>query len=129
MLLVVGAGAAFGCARPQPQQVTPGAEFELRIGDAVRVAGGPGLRFARVVEDSRCPIDALCIQPGRATVRLAVIRPGDAEEIELSTREGPAADTIAGYEVRLVSLLPPPRAAVPTAPDSYRVTLLVDSLR
>ena len=64
-LLVVGAGAAFGCARPQPHQVPAGTEFEVPLGVTARVAGGPAVTFAEVVEDSRCPVDAVCIQAGR----------------------------------------------------------------
>lgn len=127
-LLVVGAGAAFGCARPQPQQASAGAEFELPLGAAARVGSGPEVTFVEVIEDSRCPIDAVCIQAGRATVRLTVDHAGRRHELELSTRDGAVADSVGGHEVRLVALLPPPRAAEPTAPDSYRVTLLVDPL-
>ena len=128
-MLLLGAGAAFGCARPQLQQVPAGTEFELPIGSGARVNGGPDVTFVRLVEDSRCPIDAVCIQAGRATVRLAVTRSGRRREIQLSTREGPPADTAFGYEIRLIALLPPPRAAAPTPTDSYRATILVDSLR
>jgi hypothetical protein len=128
-LLVVGAGAAFGCARPQPHQVPAGTEFEVPLGVTARVAGGPAVTFAEVVEDSRCPVDAVCIQAGRATVRLAVEHGGLREELRLSTREGAVADTIGGFEVRLVALLPAPRAAAPTPRDAYRVSLQVDSLR
>lgn len=127
-LLVMVAGAAVGCARHLPQQVTVGREFQLALGDTARVNGGPDVSFEAVVEDSRCPIDAVCIQAGRATVRLGIRHPDGAQAIELSTREGAAADTVQGYGVRLVSLLPPPRAAAPTPSDSYRVALLIDSL-
>lgn len=128
-LLVLAAGAAFGCARNQPRQVVVGSEFELSLGGTVRVAAGPALSFAAVVEDSRCPIDAVCIQAGRAAVRIAVQHGDSALELLLSTREGAIADTVGAHEVRLVALLPPPRAATPTPPDSYRVTLRVDSAR
>ena len=127
-LLVLGAGAAFGCARPQSQQVQAGAEFELPIGATAQVGTGPEVMFMEVAEDSRCPIDAVCIQAGRATVRLAVGYAGKRREILLSTREGPAADTAHGHEIRLIALLPPPRAAATTPPDSYRVSLRVDSV-
>ena len=129
VLLVLAAGAAFGCARNQPQQVAAGTEFELPLGGAARVAGGPTVTFAEVAEDSRCPIDAICIQAGRATVRLEVQRGDSASELLLSTRDGAIADTIGAHEVRLVALLPPPRAATPTPADSYRVTLLIESTR
>lgn len=129
VLLVLAAGAALGCARNQPQQVAAGTEFELPLGGAAQVAGGPTVSFAEVAEDSRCPIDAVCIQAGKATVRLGIQRGDSASELLLSTRDGAIADTIGAHEVRLVALLPPPRAATPTPTDSYRVTLLIDSVR
>ncbi len=128
-LLVVGAGAAFGCARPQSQEVPAGAEFAVPLGATAHVAGGPAVTFVEVVEDSRCPIDAVCIQAGRATVRLAVDVGGTRDELRLSTREGAVADTVGSYEIRLIALLPAPRAAAPTPPDAYRVSLQVDSLQ
>lgn len=128
-LLVLAAGAAFGCARNQPQQVAAGTEFELPLGGAAQVVDGPTVTFAQVAEDSRCPIDAVCIQAGRATVRLQIHRGDSASELLLSTRDGASADTVGGHEVRLVALLPPPRAATPTPVDSYRVTLLIESAR
>ena len=129
VLAAVAAGAALGCARNQPQDIAAGVEFELALGGTARLGGGDlQIAFSEVVEDSRCPIDAVCIQAGRATVRLTVDHAGRRHELELSTRDGAVADSVGGHEVRLVALLPPPRAAEPTAPDSYRVTLLVDPL-
>lgn len=129
VLVVLIAGAAFGCARNQPQQVAAGSRFELPLGGAAQVDGGPTVTFAKVVEDSRCPIDAVCIQAGRATVRLEIQRGDSASELLLSTRDGAIADTVGLHEIRLVALFPPPRAATPTPTDSYRVTLLIDSAR
>ena len=128
-LLVLAAGAAFGCARNQPQQVAAGTEFELPLGGAAQVAGGPTVTFAEVTEDSRCPIDAVCIQAGKATVHLGIQRGDSVSDLRLSTRNGPIADTVGAHEVRLVALLPPPRASTPTPTDSYRVTLRIDSVR
>ncbi|HEU4828646.1 MAG TPA: hypothetical protein VFT04_05585 [Gemmatimonadales bacterium] len=127
-LLMLVAGAALGCVRPQPQQATAGSELQLALGGAARVSGGPEVTFEAVVEDSRCPIDAVCIQAGRATVRLGISHPDGDRKIELSIPEGATADTVHGHVVRLLSLLPPPAAAAPTPPDSYRVALLIDSI-
>ena len=125
---VVAAGAALGCARNQPQDVAAGVEFALALGGTARLGGGDlQIAFSEVVEDSRCPIDAICVQAGRATVRLTVDRAGSSRALLLSTREGTATDTAGPYQVRLVSLLPAPRAAEPHPADSQRVTLLIDS--
>ena len=128
-LLVLVAGAALGCVRNHPQQVSGGSEFELPLGGAARVTGGPEVTFEAVVEDSRCPIDAVCIQAGRATVRLRIDHAGQAQVIELSTRDGAVADTVDGHEARLVALLPPPRSSAAIPPDSYRVTLFFEPVQ
>ena len=128
-LFVLVAGVALGCARHQSQEIAPGREFELAIGQRAALPGGLALTFAAVVEDSRCPVDAICIQAGRAAVRLSLTEDGRTRDLLLMTREGAAADTVEPLEIRLVSLLPPPRAATPTPADSYRVTLLIDSIR
>lgn len=39
---------------------------------------GPLVNFLEVVEDSRCPLDVVCIWAGRAIVRIGVSSPGDA---------------------------------------------------
>lgn len=123
------AGVAFGCARHQPQPVAPGLEFELPLGQAAAVSGGPVVTFREVIEDSRCPIDAICIQAGRATVRLTLAQGGTTRDLVLATREGREADTSGQYEIRLLSLLPPRSAAAPLPADAYRVTLLIDSTK
>lgn len=65
-------------AMPVPQTsqaeravVQPDQLIHLRLGERIEVAGtGWTLRFAQVLEDSRCPTDAQCIWAGRVVVRL-----------------------------------------------------------
>lgn len=127
--LLLMAGVALGCARHQPQEIAAGREFELAVGQRAALAAGPAVTFAAVVEDSRCPIDAICIQAGRAVVRLSLAAGDRTRDLLLMTRDGAAADTVESLEIRLLTLLPAPRAAAPTPADSYRVTLRVDSIR
>jgi hypothetical protein len=126
-VLVLGTAAA-GCARNAPVEVSPGAEFELGIGETARMADGDlMITFERVVEDSRCPVDVVCVRAGRATVRLATRSgEGDPLPLELSTGEGPDAAASGPFTIRLVSIAPPRRARDPGEPGPYRATLLVE---
>src|SRR5512145_144729 len=72
--------------------VGPGVPFGMRIGDEVTIAGsGVIVHFNAVVEDSRCPINALCVWPGRLRISLTVsagVR--DTRDIEIDTMGGTA---------------------------------------
>lgn len=81
--------------------------------------GRINVRFAEMVEDSRCPRDVQCIQAGNATVKIRVSRGRRAETLTISTdpRSGKAA--FEGYEFRLVGLTPEPRSNIRINPDGY----------
>ena len=129
VLAVMTLGAAVaGCARNGPVEVSPDSDFELGIGETARVEDGAlTITFERVVEDSRCPVDAVCIRAGRATIRLATrAREGEPVPLELSTREGPDAAASGPFTIRLVAIAPPRRAREPGDPGPYRATLRVE---
>jgi hypothetical protein len=49
-------------------------QVEMAIGDVVSLAGtGLDITFSLVTEDSRCPLDVQCIQPGKAGILLTVV--------------------------------------------------------
>ena len=75
--------------------------------------------FVEVSGDSRCPIDAICIQGGSATVRILVGSGFSNQAYELQT--GDMQPIVhAGLTVALVELSPYPFSARPIAPDEYR---------
>ncbi len=48
-------------------------EFEMAVGDIVSLAGtGLDIEFTLITEDSRCPANVQCIQPGKAGILLTV---------------------------------------------------------
>jgi hypothetical protein len=94
--------------------------------NAVLATSGASLRFDAVIEDSRCPADAMCITAGRAGVRLAITATGGENAIEL--RSDPASDRIAsaaGLQFEWVQLDPYPLLSRPTLPGDYRLTVRV----
>lgn len=111
----------FACAGNAPTAVSPGTEFQLAPGETAAVRETPlTITFRSVAEDSRCPIDVVCIRAGNARVRLEVRENGTAHEVALNTGEEPRSAVFANLTVHLTSLLPAPRAAAPTAPGAYR---------
>ena len=108
-------------------EVKLGEEFKLGISKSAAVKGeGLGIEFVSVVEDSRCPQGVDCIWAGNAKVRLRLKRGrGAAAEIELNTNTEPQRSAAHGYEVRLTSLSPYPKANEPVDKKSYVASLEV----
>lgn len=126
-VLVLGlCAAACGDASGPSASVALGAPFELRVGETAAVDDELlTVSFRGVTNDSRCPIDVVCIVAGDATVSLAVRRlPRPEEPVSVKT-PGAAAARFDGYEIEALRLLPAPRAATPTDPAAYVVTLVV----
>lgn len=63
---------------PALTQVAPGQEFELAPGPTVQLAEtGVILSMVDVANDSRCPVDVVCVTAGNAEVRFRVRGEGD----------------------------------------------------
>lgn len=92
--------------------------LEARINQEV-TAGGANIVPISVVEDSRCPADALCVQAG--TVRLNARINGTERTLSLNQ-----AVAVGGKTVELVAVRPYPYASQkPIAPADYRFTFSV----
>jgi len=113
------------------KQVTAGQEFKLKVGQEVRLkAERVKVRFASVVEDSRCPEGVDCIWAGNAKVSLVLEREGGARRVvELNTNVEPKTAAAEGYEVRLTNLSPYPQAEKKIDPKQYAATLVVGRVR
>lgn len=113
------------CVEPSTQ-VPLDQDFEIAVGQTVAIAGTTRtVRFEAVPEDSRCPIDAVCVWAGNARVSLRVTETGSDSSIALNTGSEPRSVTLGNLRLELRALLPAPRAATPTPPDTYRATLRV----
>lgn len=108
------------CA-PSLTAVPGGSEFELSPGSTVRLAGtGMVLTMIDVANDSRCPIDVVCVTAGNAEVRLRVRADGKDTPVSLHTMQEPRAVTAGTVRLELMDLAPPNRAATPIQPAEYR---------
>lgn len=64
-----------------------------------------------IIEDSRCPINAVCIWEGRAVVRFKVSTQNTVHTISLATNKFtpyPRDTTLVGFNIELVNLIPQP---------------------
>lgn len=97
---------------------------KVKVNHSKNVAHGRiNVRFATMVEDSRCPQDVQCIQAGNASVRVRVSRGKRAEVLTLSTDERKGIAKFEGYEFKLVGLTPEPRSNIRINPSGYVATI------
>lgn len=143
-LALVIAGCAAAGASPRTPTPTPsptpdyggvpsiptGVPVIVRGGQTVELAGQYiVLTFVKVLQDSRCPMDAVCIQPGDATILIGWgSTTGERGEVEVTIGpEGKGSAQFGKFTITVTDLLPYPAASQPT-PDlqDYQVTLRVD---
>jgi hypothetical protein len=107
--------------------------FQLIVGQTVKIGSeGPWVEFLSIEEDSRCPLDVVCIQSGKATVKIGVRFDAlDTGFQELTLEVGNFdADTgkVTGesgaYLIEASVLDPYPRTSIQDPPE-YVVTLTV----
>jgi hypothetical protein len=119
--------AMTACSEKAPSAPSPIArEVVLAPGQTAAVTeAGITLRFDGVSGDSRCPIDAICIQGGDALVQIAVI-PGRGSARNYALHTGDMRPVSHGdLTIALVELSPYPFSARPILPSDYRATLRV----
>lgn len=102
-------------------------EFKLKLGQKVRVEGTKlRVRFASVLDDSRCPDGAACVWEGNAQL-VFELRKKNKKPLEatLNTTSNPKEVAHRGFIVKLVRLDPHPKLGEEIDPRDYEATLLV----
>jgi len=80
------------------------------------------LTFVEVESDSRCPVEAMCVWAGNATVIVTAQLPFTKNippRLSLNSNLEPRSVGFAGMRIRLESLAPQPRINPPIAPSEY----------
>ena len=103
-------------------------QVELAPGQSASIAGtNLSIRFERVVSDSRCPGDAICISAGEAVVAVQVLS-GATAAGRYEVRTDPPARRRAAHgdlTIELTRLDPYPFLSRPFPPSDYRAHLRV----
>ncbi len=81
------------------------------------IVDGPRIRPIAVLEDSRCPINALCVWAGRVRVRALWVRPSGNKEVELIMGE---AKPMADGAITLTAVTPDKITSKEIKPGDYR---------
>lgn len=95
---------------PQPQGYAVPLGQPLRVGELV-------VTPRKLVEDSRCPMNARCVWAGRAVVKTTIAGAGWADTADLTLGEPYGTH---GKVVALVSVRPEKTAGTETQPMDYR---------
>ena len=103
-------------------------EFSLGIGQSASIDGEKlVIKFKAVLEDSRCPINVVCVLAGNGKVEFEVLDiEGQNKTIILNTDDEPRLATLKGHKLKLVSLNPPRIDGVSISTGDYSVTLFVE---
>jgi hypothetical protein len=106
-------------------QVQPNRQFELGVGQEAQIQGTPiVVRFTRVSEDSRCPIDVNCVWAGDGVLKFALSGADVIKnETSLHTTLEPKLLYYGGYTIRLIDLKPTPRSGAKIPATAYLATL------
>jgi hypothetical protein len=125
VFLLAGCGAGQLATIVSAPEVKVGENFDLAVGQVVRIEGQAlHVYFARVLDDSRCPMNARCVWEGNAKIAVQL---GDrsAPTLELNTSDRfPTRGGLSGHDVVLVHLEPTPMTGERV--EKYVATLRVE---
>ena len=133
-LAALACGSPPGTGTPDLSREPPviraalGTPFTLRLGESADVEGRLRLTALAVTEDSRCPIDVVCVWAGDAAVAIRLESDAAAGLTDtLHTNSGrPSRTNYAALDVLFMTLDPPPSSGTKTT--GYRATFRVDTL-
>ncbi len=127
LMLLTAACASSTRAPGEPRTVALDREFELRIGEEARLENGRvNIRFAALVNDSRCPGNVTCIHQGNAEIELVVTGDEGDKRVSLNTsRQLNQNERYGLYRIALTQLVPYPRTDRPTREEDYGAMLII----
>lgn len=126
--ITVALATAGGACRATAPTAPIGGDFTIGIGEQMSIARTAlVLTFTRLVGDSRCAPDVVCVWAGNAELELEARVAGEPTAIRLNTTVGPREAIVGDYRITLVEFTPPPASNVSVPESYYRATLVVSS--
>lgn len=120
--LLAGLLILAGCSS-LPTITTLPATYTFKFGKDVHVVDPDAvIRFAEVIQDSRCPVDVQCVQAGSATLRFSLVEP-DKDLFTVILETGGQPYSIEGLTFRLISVDPQPHSGQFLDPTKYTATV------
>jgi len=123
--VIVVAVAASGCLNPTAPDAVVNKPFQLKAGESITLPDGNWVRFNRLVSDSRCPMDVMCVVAGDAVISVS-FKAGHLTT-ELHTDPSKSQISTSKYLLKLTELQPYPRASSPSKPEDYVGTFVVQN--
>ena len=123
LMLVLAFGGSTLVSAKQKQDVT------VKINTEKAVNGGLKVRFASLVEDSRCPVDTNCVWAGNAKITVRVTKNGRSKLLTLNSMERGVAPVFAGYRFKLTGLTPDPRSNIRINRNGYEATIEITKVK
>jgi hypothetical protein len=112
--------AVIGCSGPTDVQLEQ--DFTLAIGKSAAIEGtGIIVTFIDLLEESRCPINAICVSAGNAKIQLQFRNPRRLAEVNIPDQ--PRSEFVDLIEIRLMELTPLPEVGRQFDKSDYRATL------
>ena len=115
--LFAAAALMSGCVTAQ--QYNDDGSIDAKLGQTVRF-GSMKVTPLKVLEDSRCPMEARCIWAGRVTLRVRINFGGSDQFGEVSTDK---PFQVRAGTLELQSVMPPRSTQRTLIPSDYRFTL------
>jgi len=123
--LACGPGDPDSAADAPAVEAAYGERFDLGLGARADVVGFR-VTFTRIVEESRCPRGARCVQVGNAAAAFAVESDAGSATLTLHTGREPRGVAVMGRALRLIELRPHPEEGAPPDSSAYVATLIVE---
>jgi hypothetical protein len=115
--LAFAAALTVGCTTVPP--VNDDGSTEVRLGQRVDL-GGPKVTVLKVLEDSRCPMEARCVWAGQVRTQVRIeLGPGTSVKELISNQPLPVADGT----LELLGVMPPTSTQSTIKPQDYRFAL------
>jgi hypothetical protein len=108
------------------KKISDSLNITLRYGGETIINNELTIKFEAVLDDSRCPIDAICVWAGNGEVKLKLtLNGGNSESMVLNTLLEPRAVKFGSYKIFLQGLNPSPMSNCPIAQEDYSINLVI----